>query len=92
MEPQPLPSLPPPAVVAQPQLLLADVQEHQERKDVEPVEPVEPSPPRKVSRFKAMRNEEKDEKGQLGAGDGVGYDLHFLSRLYDIMLFLQICV
>jgi len=66
VEPQPLPSLPPPAVVAQPQLLLADVQEHQERKDVEPVEPVEPSPPRKVSRFKAMRNEEKDEKRAAG--------------------------
>ncbi|CAL1167890.1 unnamed protein product [Cladocopium goreaui] len=49
--------------------------EHQERKDVEPVEPVEPSPPRKVSRFKAMRNEEKDEKRAAGGWRwGAGYD------------------
>jgi hypothetical protein len=27
------------------------------------------------------------KKGQLGAGDGVGYDLHFLSRLYDIIIY-----
>ena len=67
VEPEPLP--PTNALdVAQPKVLLGDVQE---RHDVAPVEPPAPVA-RKVSRFKAIRSEEKDEKRGAGAAGAAG--------------------